>query len=239
MGCVRTKPGLASFLAVLAAGCFFSVARCELPSQVYDDWKKYAEEYASVEVLGTEFGPSFPPTRRRGRRRNLLTPPGPCTRIPYVARVEIRKVLREPSNLEAGDVVDLETWFRQSDACPPGPSAPPRIGEGWCGTAYMNSTETDLTFEIAAGGKSFEEGTCADDGDDDERPKRLRACLNEVVKDRCRCRTKGREKKRAAAARRCARRKARSQCDLKERASRRIQTRFANYCARKADGVVF
>lgn len=207
IGCFQTKAALAFFVFLLLGCC--SIVRCALPPSAYKEWKMNAEEYVSVKVVAVAIPD---PVDRKPRE--------PCTRVDYMARVEIQKVIREPSDLAVGDVVTLNTWFTTDGDCPPGPSSPPTIGIGCCGNVYMNSVPGGDNFEVAAGGESFVEGACG-----------LRPCLNQVVKKRCSCKAGVGRKKRVATARRCARRKARNLCSLKGRDYRRVQSRLANFCA--------
>lgn len=215
----QTKTALAFVL--LAAAC--SVIRCELPPSVYEEWKEDADEYVSLKVVDVE-----------GINVNKL----PCKRVDYQVRARIQKVIRDPSEsvLEVGEVVTLKTWYRKPGGIPGsncplwvGPSSPPLLADGWCGKAYMNDTSGlrgTRTYKIAAEGKSFKKGSCSGV----KRPKNLAGCLK-IVKKQCSCITGLKtKKKRAAAARRCARTKAGNLCNLKTRASKLVQSRFANFC---------
>ena len=209
IGCFQTKMALTIFL--FAAVC--SVVQCELPPKVYEKMKRNADEYVSLEVL------DLPP---------VIGLPGPCGIYNYKAKVKIQKVHRKPSDLDVGDVVTLKTWRRlPGKNCPVGPSSPPTISEGWCGNVYMDEASGRRKYEIAAGGKSFEKviGGCLDNG-----PKNLAGCLK-IVKKQCSCITGLRSKKaRVRAARTCARDKASKLCNLKTRAFKRVQSKYANFC---------
>ena len=204
MGYCQTKVALAFFL--LAA-----VVRGALPPDVYEDWKKSAEEYVSLKVLKVQ-----------GINPKKI----PCRIVNYKARARIQKVIRDSSgsDLKVGDVVTLKTYYHKlgSGDCGPwaGPSSPPLLAKGWHGKAYLNSTAVAGTFDIAAGGESFDENA---------KPKNAGGCLK-VVKKKCTCKDQLTTKKRAAAARRCAKKKAGNLCDLNRRATKRVQTRFAKFC---------
>lgn len=202
----QTKVAIAFFL--LAA-----VVRGELSQDVYNNWKKYAEAFVSLKALKVQ---------------GINPEDIPCDSVNYKARARIQKVIRDPSgsDLEVGDVVTLKTYYRKpgGDDCPMwvGPSSPPLLAKGWCGRAYMNSTAFAGTYDIAAGGQSFKKGACLG-----AKPKKAGGCLK-VVKKMCTCKEQLRTKKRAA--RRCAKNEAGTRCDLDSRATKRVQTRFAEFC---------
>jgi len=123
---------------------FFGLAYAELPPGTYDQLKGDATEYLNIKILKVETGESDTDCR-----------------LEVTYNAEVLEVFRSSNNLQAGDEILIHSYDREdTPACTDGwagPQVPDLLAVEWIGNTYLNtSASTDVEFDIAAYGQSFE-----------------------------------------------------------------------------------
>jgi hypothetical protein len=138
--------GLIRKLVFTAITFAIILVRAELPPWVYDELKATTEEVlpGSSERVDTV------------ELRNISS----LCEIHFTVSATVIDVDRTAAGFEEGDVVVFWTWVREDDwdECRyPGPPRPPSFQPGWCGLAYLNSTEIYGILRPTCHGFSFEQ----------------------------------------------------------------------------------
>lgn len=141
---------LSCILLILLPSCVHS----ELPPQVYENWKLAAQEVLFIQASEVE-------------SLEAMTDYNECIKEEhFLVTATVLEVNRTSmfDGFEQGDTIKFETYNVSFDPAPEcqgwsGPSWPVQVDIGWCGTVYLNHTNSS-TLYLAAGGRSLETKPC-------------------------------------------------------------------------------
>jgi hypothetical protein len=123
----------------------------ELPPWVYEEWRRTAQEVLFVQATGVaSLGVR---TVRECREEE-----------DFLVTALVLMVNKTSTMIDQDDNIEFYTYdvyFNSAPECEGwvGPSWPVSVDVGWCGTVYLNLTNSS-TFSLAAGGKSLETTPC-------------------------------------------------------------------------------
>jgi hypothetical protein len=124
----------------------------ELPPWVYEEWKTAAQEVLSVQATEVE-------------SLGIRTVNECMEEEEFLVTALVLTVIKTSAMIDQGGTIEFKTYDVDFDPAPEcvgwsGPSWPQSVDVGWCGTVYLNLTNSS-TLSLAAGGESLETMPCS------------------------------------------------------------------------------
>lgn len=123
----------------------------ELPPWVYEEWRATSQEVLFVQATKVE-------------SLGMRTVQECLEEEDFLVTALVLMVIKTSTMINQDDIIKFETYERYIDPGSEceywvGPSWPQSVDVGWCGTVYLNLSDSS-TLSIAAGGKSLETMPC-------------------------------------------------------------------------------